>query len=214
MLLLKKTKEIGEATQRVIAKLNPQGVFLVLLSLILSLVSTIFTVAAYYKDYDDPRNTLASRGITWSEERFFEAIRTGDTETTELFLKGKMSPHISSDDRQLPIFIAKNRSNPVEVLDLLIKYGFDVNHPFEHISAIGPRQNYAIYWAALNLNTPLIEGLIKRGAIVDVKLSTTGHLGMWTETTPIEAAMLHATRDKSANADKAVQLLKNASHNN
>lgn len=150
-----------------LAKLTPQSLSVVVLGLVLTFVSTVFTVMAYYKDADNPRNILASRGIPWSQERMFEAIRTGDVETVSLFLKGDMKPHAYADDRQLSIHLSSNHTNPEEVLQQLLAHGLDVNYDFPVQRTTGPQQHRLLFWAVQRSNEPLVKALLTAGARSD-----------------------------------------------
>ncbi|MFY9479012.1 MAG: hypothetical protein WAQ08_15305 [Aquabacterium sp.] len=59
---------------------------------------------------------------------------------------------------------ARNRTNPAEILGLLVKRGLDVNHNFRSPRSIGPPNNRALFWATFNGNRPLVEALLAHGA--------------------------------------------------
>jgi len=158
------SRKIGEAIIRFISRQDPQLLVTVLAGLLLTLISTVFTVASYYKDSGNPRNVLAGRGIPWNEERFFEAIRVGDSQTVDLFLEGGMNPHLQADDRQLPIHLSKNRNNPAEILEILTKHGLEIDYPYKNSRTTGPQENRLLFWATFSENDKLVEVLLKKGA--------------------------------------------------
>lgn len=162
------TRFIGVSIKRLIEKSNPQSVAFGAITLLLAFVSTAFTVLSYYKNYESPRSELAARGIPWQQNNFFEAIRVGDIETLTLFLEGGMNPNVSGADRQLPMFLADNKTNSKVVFDLLRKHGLNVNGSFPGSNG----NNYLLFWAIFDENVSLVHALLEGNANADIEFSS------------------------------------------
>jgi|GEM_PF-1839374 len=81
----------------------------------------------YYQQSISPTNQLAKRGISFTEEAFFNAIKTNDIDATKLFLAGGMSPDlIKKDTGETPMMIAIG-AGKLPMINFLITSGADLN---------------------------------------------------------------------------------------
>ncbi len=122
----------------------------------------------------NPRKELANIGVAWNTENFTEAIELGDLQVLELFLEGGMAPFVMAD-RPTPMRLAMNRKNPVEVLDVMLATGLDVNAKCETESPskqFGPTFYTFIGSATTSGNVELVQALVLRGANPDSEMET------------------------------------------
>ena len=105
-----------------------------------------------------------SDNIFIDQEKFFNAVRVGDIKAIDLYMRAGINPHANADDRQLPIHLSKNTTNVVEVLELLRKYGLDINYIYFARRTTGPQENRFLFWATINENQALLDALLKDGA--------------------------------------------------
>lgn len=85
----------------------------------------------YYQQSISPANQLAKRGISFTDEAFFNAIKTNDTDAAKLFFAGGMSPNsIKKDTGETPMMIAIG-AGQLPMVNFLITNGADlsVNNP-------------------------------------------------------------------------------------
>ena len=81
----------------------------------------------YYQQSINPTNQLAKRGISFTDEAFFTAIKTNDIDAAKLFFAGGMSPnHIKKDTGETAIMIAIG-AGQLEMVNFLITSGADLN---------------------------------------------------------------------------------------
>ena len=81
------------------------------MNIVLALLIMMFVVAGggywYYQHSINPTNQLAQKGMSFTDEAFFNAIKTNDIDATKLFFAGGMSPNrIKKDTGETPIMIA------------------------------------------------------------------------------------------------------------
>ena len=139
---------------------------------------------------DDPRKELANRGVLWTVDAFFDAIRRGDDATVKLFLAGRMTTDSpDSQGRPLPVILALNTSNAAAMLDLLVGAGLDVNHPYEVAGALHQQRMTLLSRAIEKGSTPLVEALIKRHADANSPIQTFGAMGLTRDTYPLASAI-------------------------
>lgn len=127
--------------------------------------------------FEDPRSEIGAMGKEWSQESFLECIRVGDVEATRLFLKGDMSIEaISSNDNVIAKRLSANKTNPSEILDLLVKYGFDVNRNYDPPRRHPDIKAPALYEAIERGNEKLVKSLIDHNVDLTARISSNnGH---------------------------------------
>jgi hypothetical protein len=202
-----RTRLVGISIKDFIGKLNPQSVAIVAITLLFSLISTVFAVLPYYKDSGNSRISLGALGIPWQQEKFFESIRLGDTEAVDLFLAGGMDPNTPGADRQLPIFLAQNRANSKAILDRLLKFGLNVNGAFRASNGT----NYPLSWAIFEKNVPLVRALLESGARTDAELASHVSAGIPIRTPLSEAQEQAQSPQASAESVEICKLVESAS---
>jgi len=81
----------------------------------------------YYQQSMNPANQLAKRGISFTEEAFFNAIRTNDIDAVKLFLVGGMSPNrTKKESGETPMMIAIS-AGQLPMVNFLITSGAELN---------------------------------------------------------------------------------------
>jgi len=100
-------------------------------SIIVALLIMMAAAAAsgywYYQQSMSPVNQLASRGISFTDEAFFNAIKTNDMDATKLFFAGGMSPNrIKKESGETPMMIAIG-AGQLSMVNFLITSGADLN---------------------------------------------------------------------------------------
>ena len=81
----------------------------------------------YYQQSISPVNQLASRGIPFTDEAFFNAIKTNDMNAAKLFFAGGKSPNgIKKDTGETPMMIAIG-AGQLPMVNFLITNGADLN---------------------------------------------------------------------------------------
>ena len=101
------------------------------LSIIVLLVILVSAMASggywYYQQSMSPINQLAKKGLSFTEEAFFNAIKTNDIDTTKIFLAGGMSPNsIKKGTGETPIMIAIG-AGQLPMVNFLITSGADLS---------------------------------------------------------------------------------------
>jgi hypothetical protein len=138
----------------------------------------------------DPHKELANRGVLWTVDAFFEALRGGNEVNVKLFLDGHMTTDVpDSEGRPLPVILALNTTNAPAMLDLLIAGGLDVNHAYEVAGALHTQRMTLLSRAIEKGSAPLIEALIKHHVDVNSAIQTFGAMGMTRDTNPLAAAI-------------------------
>jgi hypothetical protein len=139
---------------------------------------------------NDPRKELANRGVLWTIDAFFDAIRRGDDSTAKLFLAGRMTTDSpDSQGRPLPVILALNTSTAANMLDLLVGAGLDVNHSYEVAGALHQQRMTLLSRAIERGFTPLVAALIKRHADTNSPIQTFGAMGLTRDTYPLASAI-------------------------
>ena len=136
-----------------------------------TLVTIIITMFVYYQFYsEDPREKLNKLGVSWNADNFLDSIRLGDLKTIELFLEGEMSPYVVNTEKfPLAVQIAANKTNPDQVLNLLIKHikDFDINHVYKK----EPYGGFTIIDQTLEFdNFILLKSLVENGIDLSKKV--------------------------------------------
>lgn len=104
--------------------------------IIISLLIMMSVIAGsgywYYQQSISPGNQLAKRGISFTDEAFFNAIKTNDIDAAKLFFAGGMSPNrIKKESGETPMMIAIS-AGQLPMVDFLITSGADLNaHDFQ-----------------------------------------------------------------------------------
>src|SRR5436190_1415465 len=88
---------------------------------------------------EEAKEKLKSAGVEFNEKNFVEASFQGNSEQVALFLKAGMSPDSLSGDDWTALMWASRKGN-VELVDLLLKAGADLNirqrSPFPTVTAL------------------------------------------------------------------------------
>jgi hypothetical protein len=138
----------------------------------------------------DPRKELANRGVLWTVDAFFEAVRSGNVDNVKLFLVGHMSTDApDSQGRPLPVILALNATNAPAMLDLLVAAGLDVNHSYEVAGALHPQRMTLLSRAIEKDSLSLVDALIKHHVDVKSPIQTFGAMGLTRDTYPLESAI-------------------------
>jgi hypothetical protein len=138
----------------------------------------------------DPRKELANRGVLWTVDAFFEALRGGSVDNVKLFLVGHMTTDVpDSQGRPLPVILALNTTSAPAMLDLLVTAGLDVNRFYEVAGALHPQRMTLLSRAIEKGSAPLVEALIKHRADVSSPIQTFGAMGLTRDTYPLAAAI-------------------------
>ena len=100
----------------------------------LSIFSTIVSlivggIVCYDFFAKTPQQILAERGIPWNTESFVQIVEQGDIENITLFLKGGMLPTTRHQKTSVILYGMQRNldNNPVEILDLFLEHGYDIN---------------------------------------------------------------------------------------
>ena len=97
------------------------------IALLLIMISAVTGGYWYYEQSISPAHQLEKRGISFTNEAFFNAIKTNDIDATKLFLAGGVSPNlIKKDTGETPIMIAI-RAGQLPMVNFLIASGADLN---------------------------------------------------------------------------------------
>jgi hypothetical protein len=148
---------------------------------------------------DDPRKELANRGVSWTVDAFFEAIRRGDVETVAMFVRGGMSTSApDSQGRPLPVILALTSDHVGEILDTLVHGGLDVNRTYDVAGGLGPRKTTLLSRAIEKGNLPLVNALLEHEARVNEPIQTVGAMGLTRETYPLASAVYWQRLDIAA----------------
>ena len=77
----------------------------------------------------DPRKEVANLGLSWDVDAFSKALMSGDLKLIELFLAGGMKPTDIRNGSSVMLYGMQPalNNNPVDILTLFEKYGFDLN---------------------------------------------------------------------------------------
>ncbi len=138
----------------------------------------------------NPRKELANRGVMWTVDAFFNAIRQGDGITVKLFLDGRMTTDApDSQGRPLPVMLALNESNAPEMLNLLVGAGLDVNHSYDVAGALKQQRMTLLSRAIEKGATPLAQALVEHHANINAPIQTFGAMGLTRDTYPLAAAI-------------------------
>ena len=100
------------------------------MSIIVALLILVSAVVGggywYYQQSISPTNQLAKRGISFTDEGFFNAIKTNDMDAAKLFLAGGMSPNrVKKDTGETPLMIAIG-TGQLPMVNFLITSGADL----------------------------------------------------------------------------------------
>jgi uncharacterized caspase-like protein len=156
-----------------------------------SLVSTTCLVSCTAKEVlTDPKEILAKRGILWSTETFYDAVRSGDLETSKLFLAGHMSTAVPDHQgRTLPIVVALNQSNPDKVVDLLARSGVDLNARYDVWAPQGNHKKTLLERAIERGNLAVVKALLAHKVRLNDPMETFGQMGLTIRMPPLAAAI-------------------------
>jgi hypothetical protein len=126
------------------------------------------------------RKKIAELGLSWSGKDFVENVKTGDTKIVALFIKGQMDvTTAASEGRTFPVMIAQNKKNPGEILTIVLKSGFDINHIFNQPGGMGGDKKMTVLERAIQEdNYKLTEALIDHKADINEEFETFGTLGI------------------------------------
>lgn len=77
----------------------------------------------------DPRKEIANLGLSWTIDDFSKALMSRDLKLIELFLSGGMKPTDIKSGSSVILYGMQPtlNNNPIDILVLLQKYGFDLN---------------------------------------------------------------------------------------
>ena len=140
---------------------------------------------------EDPRKELANIGTPWSEQKFLEAVKTGDLRVVRLFIDGGMPlASATSQGRPLSVMLALNVTNPVAVLDVLADGGLNINQSYEVHGGLGPIRTTLLSFAIEKGNADLVTGLLRHQVNVNAAVQTFGAFGSARDTYPLASAVL------------------------
>ena len=138
----------------------------------------------------DPHKELANRGVLWTVDAFFEALRGGNVDNVKLFLAGHMTTDVpDSQGRPLPVILALNTTNAPAMLDLLVGAGLDVNHSYEVAGTLHPQRMTLLSRAIEKGSLSLVNALIKHHVDMNSPIQTFGAMGLTRDTNPLESAI-------------------------
>jgi hypothetical protein len=138
----------------------------------------------------DPHKELANRGVLWTVDAFFEALRGGNVDNVKLFLAGHMTTDVpDSQGRPLPVILALNTTNAPAMLDLLVGAGLDVNQSYEVAGALHPQRMTLLSRAIEKGSLTLVNALIKHHVDMNSPIQTFGAMGLTRDTNPLESAI-------------------------
>jgi hypothetical protein len=144
----------------------------------------------------DPRKELANRGVLWTVDAFFEALRGGNDVNVKLFLLGGMTTDLpDSQGRPLPVILSLNTTNAPAMLDLLIAGGLDVNHSYQVSGALGSQRMTLLSRAIERGSAPLVQSLIKHHVDMNSPIQTSGAMGFTLDTYPLASAIYRKRLD-------------------
>jgi hypothetical protein len=115
-----------------------------------------------------PVGELAGRGLEFSEEDFFHAIVAGDVEAVRLFLRGGMSPNVTSTPGGSALMMAVSMCTrpPIpahhDIVLALIQAKADVN-------VRDGNNSTPLIWAVDKCDPPVIQALVDAGADVNAR---------------------------------------------
>ena len=132
------------------------------MSIVVALLILICAVAGggywYYQQSISPGNQLAKRGIAFTDDGFFNAIKTNDMDATKLFFAGGMSPNrIKKDTGETPLMIAIG-AGQLAMVNFLITSGTDLN-------AVDPQGQTLIDLALKQGNTAILKIIMNQAGI-------------------------------------------------
>ena len=142
------------------------------------------------QETSDPREILQRRGVLWTVDSFFNAIRRGDVETVKLFLDGHMNTDTpDSKGTSLPVILSLTTTNIDKILDLLVHSGLDLEARYEVWAPQGAHRKTLLERSVEHGNVAVAKALLARKVRVNDPMETYGPMGVTVKTYPLAASI-------------------------